>query len=84
VLTPCFLVALVALKIALRTIDDTKFNDLKKGKKQYRFVNIMAPPKGCATHNREKLPFLFLFSGFLGKLNGLAQALFRIEAQEQT
>jgi hypothetical protein len=36
---------------------------------------MMAPPKGCATHNGKKLQFLFIFCSFLAKLEPQAQAL---------
>jgi hypothetical protein len=44
---------------------------------------MMAPLKGCATHNGKKLSFLFLFSSFLVKLKALAQALQTIGASLQ-
>ena len=34
------------IKTCIKNLDDTKLKKLKKGKKQYRFVNVMAPPKG--------------------------------------
>jgi hypothetical protein len=49
----------------------------------YKLVNIMAPLKGCATHNGKKLPFLFLFCSFLAKLKALAQALQTFDAPLQ-
>jgi hypothetical protein len=42
---------------------------------QYKSGWRLAPPKGCATYNGKKLPFLFLFCSFLGKLKALSQAL---------
>jgi len=34
-----------------------------------------APPKGCASYNGQKLPFLFLFYSFLTKLRSLVRTL---------